>query len=114
MEQKVKRVEKPWGHEIWWAVTKAYAGKIIVMNKGKRSSLQVHKKKTETFHVLKGKMRLECNRKVYTLGPGRTFHIEPGDVHRFSTPWGKVTFLEASTPELQDIVRLEDDYGRSR
>lgn len=113
MEHPVKRVTKPWGHEVWWAAAKAYVGKIIVVNKGKRSSLQMHKRKTETFHVLKGTMRLEYKGRVHKVGPGRSFHIEPGDVHRFSAPWGRITLLEVSTPQVHDIVRLEDDYGRS-
>ena len=113
MEYKVKRVEKPWGHELWWAGSKHYVGKIIVVNKGKRSSLQLHRKKTETFFVLRGRMRLEHKGRVLTVGAGRSFHIEPGDVHRFSAPHGRITLLEVSTPQLHDIVRLQDDYGRA-
>jgi mannose-6-phosphate isomerase-like protein (cupin superfamily) len=113
VKRPVTRTKKPWGEELLWAHTPAYVGKIIVVNKGKRSSLQKHLKKSETFFVLSGRMRLEYRGKKHVVGAGRAFHIEPGSVHRFSAPFGRVTLLEVSTPQLHDIVRLEDDYGRA-
>ena len=114
MEFKVKRVEKPWGHELWWAQTKAYVGKLIVVDKGHRLSLQYHDRKRETLFVLRGTLLLEHRGKKRRLTPGRAFDIEPKDVHRFSAPFGRVTLLEASTPQVKDVVRLSDDYGRVR
>lgn len=109
----MKLVPKPWGHELWWAQAPRYAGKILVIEKGKRLSLQFHRIKHETVYVLKGRLGLLLGRRRRTVGPGTAVTIRPGTVHRFDAPLGRVTLLEASTPELQDVVRIADDYGRT-
>lgn len=112
MKGAVTVVEKPWGHEVIYAQAKRYVGKILVINKGKRLSRQYHKVKHETIYVLKGTLGLELKGKTLTAGPGKAFPIPPRTVHRFFAPKGRVTLLEVSTPELWDVVRLSDDYGR--
>jgi len=109
---KPKRVEKPWGYELWWAHAKRYVGKLIVINKGERLSLQYHKKKHETIYILRGRLRLRFGRRQLSLAPGSSMPIPPRTVHRFEAPFGRVTLLEASTPEVWDVVRLQDDYHR--
>ena len=105
-------VEKPWGHELIYARAPKYVGKILVINKGRRLSRQYHKVKHETIYVLKGRLSLELNGRKRLAGPGSAFPIPPRAVHRFAAPTGRVTLLEVSTPELWDVVRLSDDYGR--
>ena len=107
-----KRIEKPWGHELWWADTKHYVGKLLIIDKGHRLSLQYHEVKHETVYTLKGRWRLRLGRKVSTQKPGSVTVIPPGTVHRFEAPYGRVTLLEVSTPQVRDIVRLHDDYKR--
>lgn len=109
----LKRVDKPWGHEIWWAQAPAYVGKLIVIEKSKRLSLQYHKKKHETIYVLRGRLRLRLGPRSRLLAAGAAATIPPKTVHRFEAPFGRVTLLEVSTPEVWDVVRLQDDYGRS-
>lgn len=109
----MKRVDKPWGHEVWFARHKKYVGKILVIEKGHRLSRQYHRVKHETLYVLRGRLALELGSHRRTLGPGQAFAVPPGTVHRFAAPRGRVTLLEVSTPELSDIVRLCDDYGRA-
>jgi mannose-6-phosphate isomerase len=111
---KVKRVPKPWGYEIWYAQAPKYVGKILVVNKGHRLSLQYHKKKHETVYVLKGRFVLELAGKKRIAKEGEAFQIPPKTIHRFDARFGRVTLLEASTPEVWDVVRLSDDYGRSK
>ena len=110
------RVDKPWGHEEIWARTDQYVGKILHINAGHRLSLQFHKKKEETIRVLYGKLLLEtgmgADAVIQTLTSGEVFHISPGTIHRFCATDEDVTLLEVSTPELSDVVRLEDDYAR--
>ena len=108
----VTKVAKPWGHELIYAKAKKYVGKIIVINKGHRLSRQFHKTKHETIFVLNGRLDLELKGRRLLAGPGRAFPIPPKTVHRFGAPKGRVTLLEVSTPELWDVVRLSDDYGR--
>lgn len=108
----LKRVEKPWGHEIWWAQSKRYVGKLLVINKGHRLSLQYHKVKHETIYCLKGRFRLTLNGKKILMKPGMAAEIPTKAVHRFEAPYGRATLLEVSTPEVWDVVRLSDDYGR--
>lgn len=110
----MKKVEKPWGHEIWFARHKKYVGKILVIDKGHRLSRQYHRVKHETIYVLRGRLLLELGRRSKELSPGKAFAVAPGTVHRFAAPRGRVTLLEVSTPEVTDIVRLSDDYGRAR
>ena len=113
-----KHVKKPWGHETIWAQTQDYVGKILHLNKGHRLSRQFHVSKEETIRVLEGTMTLEIGDPsepgCYTLilGPGDTFHIEPGLIHRFCAYDTHVTICEVSTTQVDDVVRLADDYKR--
>jgi mannose-6-phosphate isomerase len=112
-----EKVEKPWGHELIWAKTDRYAGKMLFVKAGQSLSLQFHKVKDEALYVLSGRAQLELgaigermlNREV--VGPGAAFHVVPGTVHRV-TAVEDTTILEVSTPQLDDVVRLEDRYGR--
>jgi len=108
---------KPWGREIWFASTSRYAGKILELKKGRRFSLQYHEKKEETQYLYSGKIRLtygdskdQLQEKI--LKPGAVIHIHPGMIHRVEALEDTQIF-EVSTPELDDVVKLEDDYGRS-
>jgi mannose-6-phosphate isomerase-like protein (cupin superfamily) len=113
-----ERIPKPWGHEIVWARTERYVGKILHVRAGEALSLQYHRKKEETLRVLTGRLRLEVaagpDAPVQTveLGPGDGWHVPPGTRHRM-TALEDVDVLEVSTPELDDVVRLEDRYGRT-
>jgi hypothetical protein len=112
-----KHVEKPWGHELIWAVTDRYVGKILHIKKGHSLSLQYHVKKDETVMVLKGKMAFEHygeneTPRVTELGPLEPFHITPFLRHRM-TALEDTDVVEVSTTELDDVVRLEDKYGRA-
>jgi len=114
MKFKVKRVDKPWGHELIFALAPGkYAGKILVIEKGKRLSLQYHRRKHESLLVLKGRLTLTLGKRTVTAGPGSAFAVPTGVVHRFASRHGRVTLVEVSTTELDDVVRLQDDYGRS-
>jgi len=109
------RVDKPWGYELIWAHTDRYVGKILHIRKGESLSYQFHKVKDETIYLLQGAMELEIGdgdqRIAYRLKPGDRFHIGPGTRHRMIA-LEDCDVLEASTPELDDVVRLEDRYGR--
>jgi len=109
------RVDKPWGHELIWARTGRYVGKILHINKGEALSLQYHRIKDESIQLLSGSMELEVEqagrRERLRLKPGDCFHIAPGMKHRM-TALEECDVLEVSTPELDDVVRLEDRYGR--
>lgn len=114
---EVKRVEKPWGYELIWAHTDRYVGKILHVDAGHALSLQYHEKKDETIHVLKGRMKFFAGPDADSLEEielveGQSFHVTTGMVHRMEAVTD-VDILEASTPELDDVVRLEDRYGRS-
>ncbi|WP_210494588.1 cupin [Patulibacter sp. SYSU D01012] len=111
-----KRIEKPWGHEVWFAHTERYAGKIITVKAGHRLSLQYHDAKDETSHLVSGRMRLwqgpSRDELVETvIEPGATWRNTAGTVHTVEAI-EDATFFEVSTPELDDVVRLEDQYGR--
>ena len=114
---EVRRVEKPWGHELIWAVTDVYCGKILFVTAGSSLSLQFHNEKDESWYVQSGRARLELgdvgqrvlNEEV--ISAGSAFHYAPGTVHRV-TALEDTTILEVSTPHLDDVVRLEDRYGR--
>ena len=114
-----KRVEKPWGWELWWARTDRYVGKILHVKKGESLSLQYHNVKDETILLQSGLLLFETRptgeegelRKV-EMKPGDVFHITPGTLHRM-TGLEDCDILEVSTPELDDVVRLEDRYGRA-
>ena len=110
---------KPWGHEIRFAINEKYLGKILYIAKGQRLSRQYHTQKDETIFVQEGILLLEIgapsdpNFKKMKLGYGQRYRIFPGVVHRFCAPYDQgVTLIEVSTPELDDVVRLEDDYNR--
>lgn len=114
-----RRVEKPWGHEIWWARTDRYVGKILHLRRGESLSLQYHEVKEETIRVESGRLLLEVGPagepgelRELEMGPGDVFHITPGTLHRM-TGLEDTDVLEVSTPELDDVVRLEDRYGRA-
>jgi mannose-6-phosphate isomerase len=112
----MKAVSKPWGHELIWAETDRYVGKILHINAGEALSLQYHEVKDETIMVLTGRLRFEhfadgwpCE--TIELGPHEPFRISPGIRHRM-TALEDTDVVEVSTPELDDVVRLEDRYGR--
>jgi mannose-6-phosphate isomerase-like protein (cupin superfamily) len=107
----MKTVDKPWGRETWFAANDRYAGKIIDIDGGKRLSLQYHEKKHETMYLLDGLVRVVHNDKELELAPGDSIEIKPGDRHRVMAIV-KSRIVEVSTPELDDVVRLDDDYGR--
>ena len=112
----VRLVPKPWGREIVFAHTDRYAGKILEIEAGKRLSLQYHERKEETLYLLAGRLRLETGRRdaleTRILEPGASFHLPPGLCHRF-TALEPCRLIEVSSPELDDVVRLEDDFGRA-
>lgn len=112
----MRRVDKPWGHEEIWAESEAYVGKILVIRAGHRLSLQHHEIKEETVRLQSGRMALELQNEagemeVHDVTPGQAFHIFPGRKHRM-TAIEDCEVLEVSTPQLQDVVRHSDDYGR--
>ena len=116
---ETKRVEKPWGYELWWARTDRYVGKILHVKRGESLSLQYHNVKDETIMLQSGRLLFETRptgeegelRKV-EMQPGDVFHITPGTLHRM-TAIEDCDIVEVSTPELDDVVRLEDRYGRA-
>jgi quercetin dioxygenase-like cupin family protein len=110
-------VDKPWGHELIWAKTDRYVGKILHVRAGEALSLQYHRVKDETIMVLSGRLQFEFfgegeDVKVKELAPRALFHIAPGIRHRM-VAIEDTDVVEVSTPELDDVVRLEDRYGRS-
>jgi len=114
---KNKIVEKPWGHEEIWAKTDRYVGKILTINPGHRLSLQYHEEKEETIYVLEGVLVVwdSEDENTYSMHTtGSTVHIKPNQVHRFGAAPGEtcVKLMEVSTPELDDVVRMQDDYSR--
>jgi len=114
--QQPKRVEKPWGHELIWAHTDRYVGKILHVNKGESLSLQYHEVKDETIMVLSGRIELEhyeqdAESHKTVLEPHVPFHIYPHLRHRM-VALEDSDLVEVSTPEITDVVRLEDRYGR--
>jgi mannose-6-phosphate isomerase len=113
----VKRVEKPWGYELVYASTERYCGKIIFIRAGEELSLQFHRKKDETIYVQSGRVEFEIGdpgkpTDTEVVAPGRAFRLEPGTVHRMRALEDTVV-LEVSTAEMNDVVRLEDRYGRA-
>jgi mannose-6-phosphate isomerase-like protein (cupin superfamily) len=113
----VRKVEKPWGHELIWAVTDIYVGKVLFVKAGHSLSLQFHRQKDESWFVQSGRAKLELGEagegvlKEEVIAAGAAFHYPPGTVHRV-TAIEDTTILEVSTPQLDDVVRLEDAYGR--
>jgi mannose-6-phosphate isomerase len=113
----VTRVPKPWGEEILFAHTAHYAGKILRIRAGEALSLQYHERKEETLYLYQGSLRLllpgePATGREKTLGPGESVHLPPGTRHRVEALTDCVVF-EVSTPELDDVIRLEDRYGRT-
>lgn len=111
-----ERIEKPWGHEIIWAHTNQYVGKVLHILKGHQLSLQYHKQKDETIYVLSGRLSFtvgcaEDTLRTIIMEPGARYHIVPGLIHRMEAI-ETTDVLEVSTPELDDVVRLRDAYGR--
>ena len=111
-----RHVAKPWGHEEIWAVTDRYVGKVLVIEAGRRLSLQYHEVKDEWIRVLAGRLELTLEEPdgelaVRVLGPGEGAHVPIRRRHRY-TAVERCELIEVSTPELEDVVRLSDDYGR--
>jgi mannose-6-phosphate isomerase-like protein (cupin superfamily) len=116
--EDVKVVPKPWGEERWLAHTDRYAGKILILKKGHRLSLQYHERKHEVQYVDSGKIKYTLGSvdepgvfEEVVVGPGTTVLLPPGAIHRMEALEDS-RFFEVSTPELEDVVRLDDDYGR--
>jgi mannose-6-phosphate isomerase len=114
---EASRVEKPWGYELHWAVTDRYVGKLIHVNRGEALSLQYHRLKDEFQYVVKGSVEMEIGDSEAQLTTrrmqaGDTLHITPGTRHRL-TALEDTDIFEVSTPEMDDVVRLEDRYGRA-
>jgi mannose-6-phosphate isomerase len=113
---EITRVPKPWGEERHWALTDRYVGKLLVIEAGRRLSLQYHERKEESVLVLEGVLRLHLEDEYGTLtvrdlGPGEAAHVLAGRRHRFEAV-ARVVLVEVSTPELDDVIRIEDDFGR--
>jgi mannose-6-phosphate isomerase len=112
-----RRVDKPWGWELIWAETEHYVGKILFVKAGESLSLQFHNVKDESWYVQSGRAKLELGDsgdkvlKEEVITTGATFRFRPGTVHRV-TALEDTTIVEVSTPHLDDVVRLEDRYGR--
>lgn len=112
-----RKIEKPWGYELVYAETEKYAGKILVVLKGHQLSLQYHKVKDETMYMHRGVAEVEIRppqgtSRVMRMSAGEALRITPGSIHRL-TALEDCEILEVSTPELDDVVRLEDRYGRA-
>jgi mannose-6-phosphate isomerase-like protein (cupin superfamily) len=117
-EFEPRRVDKPWGHELIWALSDTYCGKLLFVKTGHSLSLQFHREKDESWLVHSGRAKVELGDAGESIlneavvGPGAAFRFEPGTVHRV-TALEDTTILEVSTPHLEDVVRLEDAYGRA-
>ena len=113
-----ERIDKPWGHELIWALAERYCGKVLFVRAGESLSLQFHRHKDESWLIQAGKAELELADpgeavpSVEVVGPGSAFRFRPGTVHRVRA-LEDTTILEVSTPEIDDVVRLEDRYGRA-
>jgi mannose-6-phosphate isomerase len=114
-DTEIARVEKPWGYELHWAKTDKYVGKILHVNAGHALSLQYHNRKEETIFLWSGRMIFEIERNgtltKIEMKAGDRIHVAPKTVHRM-TAAEDCDIFEVSTPELDDVVRLEDRYGR--
>jgi mannose-6-phosphate isomerase len=111
------RVDKPWGYELRWAITERYLGKIIHVDAGHSLSLQYHVQKDESIYVLRGALDLVLEDdagelQTHRLEPGMSARVRPGRRHRFVAV-DDVDIIEVSSPEIDDVVRLEDAYGRA-
>jgi mannose-6-phosphate isomerase-like protein (cupin superfamily) len=115
-ETTARRVDKPWGWELVWAETEAYVGKLLFVRAGESLSLQYHERKDESWLVREGRATLELGERggdlaTTEIAPGDTFRFRPGTVHRLSALEDTLV-VEVSTPDLDDVVRLDDAYGR--
>ena len=113
---ETRRVDKPWGNELIWALTDRYCGKLITIETGRRLSLQYHEQKDEALVVLSGRLLLHIEDDAgemtsRELGAGDAAHVAVGRRHRFEA-LERVELVEVSTPEIGDVVRVEDDFGR--
>jgi mannose-6-phosphate isomerase len=112
----MRRVDKPWGYEVIWAETARYVGKVLHIEAGQRLSRQYHRVKEETLLIQTGEMDLEVGPaaacEIRRMKVGDVFHCPPGTVHRMIAVTD-VDVVEVSTPEIEDVVRLEDAYGRA-
>ena len=112
---EVNRIEKPWGYELHWAKTESYVGKVIHVIAGQALSLQYHNRKEETLLLWSGRLKFELSDgeevRIWEMGPGDRVHVRPKMVHRM-TAIEDSDIIEVSTTELDDVVRLEDRYGR--
>jgi mannose-6-phosphate isomerase len=112
-----ERIEKPWGYELLWARAGNYVGKVLFVKAGEALSLQFHREKDESWLIREGRAKVELGSagvavlREEVVGPGAAFRLRPGTVHRV-TAIEDTTILEVSTPHLEDVVRLEDRYGR--
>lgn len=117
MKQPVRRVEKPWGYELIFAHTNRYAGKLLHIEPGEALSLQFHHRKDETFFVARGEIDLQVEEEgrmaLQRLEEGESYHVTPGTKHRMVAGAAGCDLFEVSTSELDDVVRLEDRYGRA-
>lgn len=113
--QSVQRIPKPWGYELIFARTERYVGKILHINRGESLSLQYHEMKEESLYVLQGEIVLtiehEGDRRIIPLASGQAFHVPPRLIHRMEAI-EDTNIAEVSTTELDDVIRLEDRYGR--
>jgi len=113
---QVNKIPKPWGYELWFALTKDYAGKVIYIEKDQRLSLQYHKQKQESMLLWSGKISLLHGEKPGDLcevivSEGQAFTLNPGVIHRVKALENS-TIIEVSTSEMDDVIRIEDDFGR--
>lgn len=116
-EELPRRVEKPWGHELWFALTDRYAGKLLHVRAGQRLSVQYHEEKDESSYLLSGRLLLSRgpsadSLETTKLEAGAVWRNEPGQVHTIEALEDAVV-VEVSTPEVDDVVRIGDDYGRT-
>ena len=116
MNGEIARVDKPWGYELHWAKTERYVGKLIHVNAGHALSLQYHNLKDETIYLHSGRLLFEIDEgkglERREMKPGECVHVTPKTIHRMTAIEDSDIF-EVSTPELHDVVRLEDRYGRT-
>jgi mannose-6-phosphate isomerase len=113
----VRRVDKPWGHELWFAQTDCYAGKVLFVKAGERLSVQSHERKDESSYLFSGRLLLSQGPSADRLTereiePGTAWRTEPGEVHTIEAVEDSLVF-EVSTPELDDVIRFSDRYGRA-
>ena len=117
-EFEPRRIDKPWGHELIWADSEHYAGKVLFVKAGHSLSRQFHREKDESWYVQDGRAEIELGApgdpipEVEVVAPGAAFRLRPGTVHRLRALEDTVV-LEVSTPHLDDVVRLDDEYGRA-